>query len=211
MADGFHEVSFPVALSLGTNGGPERRNDIVSLSNGRESRNARWRYSKRRYDAGTGMRSVDDLYALIAFFEARQGSLYGFRFEDPLDHSSAVYGADIDVNDQVIATGDGTTTTFQLIKNYTDIGGTYQRPIEKPVADSVRISLNGVELVSPDMTVDHTSGEITFSVAPADGAIISAGYQFDVPVRFDLDKLDINLASFNAGQAPSIPLVEIKP
>lgn len=211
MADGFHEVSFPVALSLGTNGGPERRNDIVSLSNGRESRNARWRYSKRRYDAGTGMRDVADLYALIAFFEARQGSLYGFRFSDPIDKSSADYGADITPNDQVIATADGITTVFQLVKNYTDVGGTYQRPIQKPVTDSVRISVDAVEIFSPDIAIDETKGEITFSIPPADGAIITAGYQFDVPVRFDLDQLDINLASFNAGQAPTIPLVEIKP
>ena len=80
MSSGFHEVSFPMSLAFGTTGGPERRNDIVLLSNGFESRNARWRSARRRFDAGSGIKSADDLYRLVAFYEARQGSLYGFRF-----------------------------------------------------------------------------------------------------------------------------------
>lgn len=211
MSNGFHEVSFPVALSLGTNGGPELRNDIVSLSNGKESRNARWRSPKRRYDAGTGMRSVADLYALVAFFQARNGSLNGFRFQDPIDHSSAALDAEVSPNDQVIANGDGVTTIFQLIKTYGDVGGTYERQITKPVIGTVRIAVDGVEMIEPDLSISHETGEVTFSTAPAANAIITAGYQFDVPVRFDTDRLDVSLASFKAGQVPTIPLLEIKP
>lgn len=211
MSNGFHEVSFPVSLSLGTNGGPERRNDIVSLSNGKESRNARWRSSRRRYDAGTGMRSVEDLYALISFFEARSGSLNGFRFQDPIDHASGSFGADITPMDQVIANGDGATQIFQLIKTYGDVGSVYERQITKPVSGTVRIAVDGVEIFEPDISINYETGEITFSIAPASGTVIAAGYQFDVPVRFDTSHLDINLASFKAGQVPSIALLEIKP
>lgn len=211
MSDSFHEVSFPVSLALGTTGGPERRTDIVSLSNGRESRNARWRDSRRRYDAGSGMKSADDLYALVAFFEARQGSLYGFRFKDPLDFSSADYNAATSATDQIIGTGDGSNRLFQLKKTYLDIGGQTERPIEKPVVDSVKIAIAGTEIFAPDFSIDHASGEIEFVTAPADGDPVSAGFEFDVPVRFDTPRLDINLSAFQAGHIPSVPLVEIKP
>ena len=85
----FHEQRFPLRLSLTSSGGPGRQTDIVSLSNGREARNRRWRFSRRRYDVGTAVRSVADLYAVLEFFEARGGQLHGFRFRDPVDGSSA--------------------------------------------------------------------------------------------------------------------------
>lgn len=78
----FHEVRFPASLSFGSVGGPERRTDIVTLANGFEERNTPWAHSRRRYDAGLGMRSLDDIETLISFFEARQGQIYGFRWKD---------------------------------------------------------------------------------------------------------------------------------
>lgn len=211
MPNGFHEVSFPLSIALGTTGGPERRTDIVQLSNGRESRNARWRDSRRRYDAGSGMRSAYDLATLVSFFEARQGSLYGFRFKEPLDFSSANFGSAATSSDQVIGVGDGTTTIFQLKKIYNDAGGSAMRVIEKPVSGSVVIAIDGADIPSPDISINHSNGEVTFTTAPAVGAVITAGFEFEVPVRFDIARLDINLSAFNAGQIPSVPLVEIKP
>jgi len=209
---GFHEVRFPLRVALGTSGGPVRRTDIVSLSNGRENRNRRWQDARRRYDAGSGVRSVDDLYAVLAFFEARAGQFYGFRFRDPVDHKSCAPGAQPAAGDQTIGTADGVTAAFQLAKRYADAGGTTLRTIEKPVAGSVVVAVAGAAVPAADYTVDATTGIVTFKPGkvPASGTI-RAGFEFDVPVRFDTDRIDIDLAQFDAGRIPSIPLVEIKP
>ncbi|TDH38853.1 TIGR02217 family protein [Pseudohoeflea suaedae] len=209
MTQGFHEVSLPLRLALGASGGPARRTDIVALSNGGETRNARWADSRRRYDVGTGIRSIEDLYALTAFFEARRGQLYGFRFRDPVDHASAAPGAPIAATDQEIGIGDGETSVFQLIKHY----GETKRIIGKPVAGSVLVAVDGVAIDAADVIADETSGEIIFEAGaiPAAGAIVSAGYAFDIPVRFDADRIEVNLAAFRAGSAPTVPLVEIRP
>lgn len=209
----FHEVQFPLRLALGTSGGPYRRTDIVSLSNGRESRNSRWKDSRRRYDAGSGVRSVADLYEVLAFFEARAGQLYGFRFSDPVDHKSCGPDGTISSADQRIGTGDGVTRVFQLRKTYQDAGGSAQRVIAKPVASSVVLQVGGVLVDDNSFTLDETTGMVTFKPAatPADGDIIRAGFRFDVPVRFDIDRIEIDLEAFKAGRIPSIPLIEIAP
>ena len=209
MTQGFHEVSLPLRLALGATGGPARRTDIVALSNGGESRNARWADSRRRYDVGTGIRSIEDLYALTAFFEARRGQLYGFRFRDPMDHASAAPGTSIAATDQEIGTGDGEKAVFQLVKHY----GETERIIGKPVPGSVLVAVNGVAVSASDCDADETTGEITFKAGavPGEGAIITAGYEFDIPVRFDADRIEVNLAAFRAGSAPTVPLVEIRP
>jgi len=209
MGTSFHEVRFPLRLSLSVSGGPVRRTDIVNLSNGHESRNQRWRDSRRSYDAGSAVRSVADLYELMAFFEARGGQLYGFRFRDPVDFKSCGPLAEPSSGDQWIATGDGTTTGFQLIKTYGDGAASWKRTIQRPVADSVKVSVDGVAVSG--FSVDAASGVVTFSSPPANGAAIFAGYEFDVPVRFDIDRIDINMKAFNAGSVPSVPLVEVKP
>ena len=144
MPTGFHEVRFPLRLAFGTSGGPVRRTDIVSLSNGRENRNRRWRDARRHYDAGSGIKSIADLYAVLEFFEARAGQLYGFRFRDPVDFKSCRPGGTVTASDQGIGTGDGVTATFQLIKTYGDAGGASVREIAKPVAGSVAVSVGGV-------------------------------------------------------------------
>ena len=209
---GFHDVRFPLRVALGTSGGPVRRTDIVSLSNGRENRNRRWQDARRRYDAGSGVRSIDDLYAVLAFFEARAGQFSGFRFRDPVDHKSCAPGAAVSASDQLLGTGDGTTAVFKLVKRYADAGGETVRPIDKPVAGTVVVSVAGSLAPAADYVVNHAEGLVTFKPGkiPASGEI-RAGYEFDVPVRFDTDRIDIDLAQFNAGRIPSIPLVEIKP
>ncbi|NVP54203.1 DUF2460 domain-containing protein [Mycoplana rhizolycopersici] len=210
---GFHDVRFPLRIALGTSGGPVRRTDIVSLSNGRENRNRRWHNARRHYDAGSGVRSIDDLYAVLAFFEARAGQLYGFRFRDPVDFKSCAPGEAISPTDQHVGTGDGETAGFQLVKVYRDAGGSTTRVIAKPVQGSVSVSVDGVAAPAADYAVDHDSGVVTFSAGaiPAEGQVVRAGFEFDVPVRFDTDRIDIDLAQFSAGRIPSIPLVEVLP
>jgi uncharacterized protein (TIGR02217 family) len=203
----FHEVSFPLAVAFHSTGGPVRKTEIVTLGSGYEERNAVWAGSRRSFDVGSGVRSLDDLATVIAFFEARAAQLYGFRFKDFADFKSCAPGVAISQTDQIVGTADGHTTAFQLSKTYASGVGSWTRAIVKPVTGTVRIAVGGSEITS-GFSVDTTTGLVRFTTAPATGAI-TAGFAFDCPVRFDTDALSINLASFQAGEAPSIPLTEI--
>jgi uncharacterized protein (TIGR02217 family) len=209
----FHEVLFPLDVALRSAGGPQRRTDIVALGSGREERNARWAYSRRRYDAGYGVKTLDALSAVVAFFEERRGRLHGFRWRDRVDHSSAAPGVTVGAIDQVIGSGDGDTAIFQLGKIYGAAYAPYRRPIVKPVSGSVRVAVGGAEVGADDFTCDAASGLVTFAPGhiPPPGAAVTAGFLFDVPVRFDTDYLEIDLAAFSAGVIPKIPLIEIRP
>lgn len=207
----FHEERFPTDLSFGALGGPERRTDVVELTSGHEERNSPWAHSRRRYDAGLGLRRLDDIEKLLAFFEARSGQLHGFRWKDWADFKSCKPSATVAATDQSIGTGDGATATFALSKTYSSGGVSYVRPITKPVAGTVRIAVAGEELTEgTDFTVDATRGEVTLSVAPANDAAVLAGFEFDVPVRFDTDRIHVSIATFQAGQAPDVPVVEVR-
>jgi uncharacterized protein (TIGR02217 family) len=205
----FHEIRFPTSVAFGASGGPGRKTEIVTLGSGFEERNAVWANSRRRYDAGLGVKTLDDLHAVIAFFEARMGRLHGFRFKDFSDWKSCAPLAAVTPTDQSIGTGDGTATAFTLKKTYVSGAGSWVRTIAKPVAGIVRVAKAGVEQLS-GFTVDTTTGVVTFSVAPANGVAITAGFEFDVPVRFDTDVLSIDLAGFRAGEIPNIPMLEIR-
>jgi uncharacterized protein (TIGR02217 family) len=210
----FHEVLFPLDISLKSAGGPQRRTDVVLLGSGAEERNARWTHSRRRYDAGYGVKTFEALSQVLVFFEERRGRLYGFRWRDRLDDSSAAPGHAIAPTDQVIGTGDGVTETLQLGKIYGAFYAPYRRPIVKPVPDSVRIAVAENELEEGvGFIVDTATGVINFLPGhiPASGAAITAGFLFDVPVRFDTDYLEMDLSAFAAGAIPKIPLVEIRP
>ncbi|MEM9393250.1 MAG: DUF2460 domain-containing protein [Pseudomonadota bacterium] len=207
----FHDVRFPANLSFGSVGGPERRTEIVSLANGFEERNTPWAQSRRRYDAGVGMRALDDIEQLIGFFEARQGQLFGFRWKDWSDFKSCQPSEDVTFEDQEIGFGDGQKTEFQLVKSYRSGAQVYDRPITKPAAGSVKAGIDGVELAEAvHYTVNTNSGLVIFEDAPATGALVSAGFEFDVPVRFDTDRIQTSVASFQAGDIPSVPVVEIR-
>ncbi|WP_444453254.1 phage distal tail protein, Rcc01695 family [Rhodobacter capsulatus] len=206
----FHDIRFPDAISRGARGGPERRTQIVELASGAEERNASWANSRRRYDVAYGIRRADDLAAVVAFFEARNGRLYGFRFKDWADFKSCLPSQIPGPTDQAIGTGDGSTTQFQLTKRYSSGAQSWTRAITKPVAGTVTIALNGVPQPS-SWSVSPTTGLVTFATAPAAGAAITAGFDFDVPVRFDTDTLDITLDLERLGSIPSIPLTEIRP
>jgi len=209
----FHEILFPLDIALKSAGGPERKTEIVALGSGREERNARWAHSRRRYDAGYGVKTLDALSQVVAFFEERRGRLHGFRWRDRLDHSSAAPGASVSPLDQVIGLGDGTQTAFQLLKLYGAAHAPYQRPIAKPVAGSVRVSVGGVEQdEGTAFTCDTATGVVSFlpGHVPGVSAFVRAGFTFDVPVRFDTDYFEVDLSAFAAGSVPRIPLVEIK-
>jgi uncharacterized protein (TIGR02217 family) len=207
----FHEVRFPANLSFGSVGGPERRTEVVALTNGYEERNTPWAEARRRYDAGVSLRSLDDIGDLIAFFEARQGQLYGFRWKDWADFKSCPASASPAYDDQLIAVGDETRTAFQLIKTYVSGNETQKRLIRKPVAGTVRIGLQGDELQEGvHYEVDMTTGIVSFASPPAVGEQVTAGYEFDVPVRFDIDRIQVSVASFKAGDVPQVPVVEVR-
>ena len=202
----FHPIRFPLDVALGARGGPERATDIVTLASGREERNSRWAQSRRRYNAGYGVKSRADMQAVLAFFEERRGRFHAFLWRDGLDHSS---GAETpSAFDQAIGAGDGTTTAFQLTKRYGADFDPYLRPITKPVAGTVVVRIDGV--ATTGFTLDASTGIVGFDTAPSEGAVLTAEFEFDVPVRFDIDRLDIELSSFDAADAPAIPLIEVR-
>ena len=205
----FHEVRFPDNISRGARGGPERRTQIVELTSGAEERNASWANSRRRYDVAYGIRRADDLAAVVAFFEARNGRLHGFRFKDWADFKSCLPSQTPAATNQSIGTGNGVATLFQLTKRYTSGAQSWTRAITKPVAGTVTIALNGVPQAS-GWSVSTATGLVTFTTAPAAGVAITAGFEFDVPVRFDTDVLDVTLDLERLGSITSIPLVEIR-
>ncbi len=207
----FHEVRFPANLSFGSLGGPERRTEIVTLANGHEERNTPWAQARRRYDAGLGLRSLDDVEALIAFFEARQGMLHGFRWKDWADFKSCPASRAVSPIDQSLGKGDGATTVFQLVKTYRSGSFATVRTIGKPVQGSLQVAIAGAELMEGlAWEVDATRGLITFADPPAVEADITVGFEFDVPVRFDTDLIQVSVASFQAGDVPKVPVVEVR-
>lgn len=207
----FHEIRFPLDVSLQGRGGPERRTEIVTLGSNRESRNARWAHSRRRYEAGYGVKTLAQLSQVIAFFEERRGRLYGFRWRDRADFASCAPGAAPAPTDQNIGKGDGARRLFQLTKTYGGAFAPYVRSIVKPIAGSVRIAVDGVEKTESQFSVDTAIGVVAFApeAAPPPGALVTAGFLFDVPVRFDTDFLEIDMQAFEAGAIPKIPIIEI--
>ncbi len=200
----FHEVRFPLALAFGAIGGPERRTEIIQLASGTELRNAVWSTSRRRWDIGSAVSTLDELNALIEFFEARGGPLHGFRFRDFTDDRSARPDQAITPLDQLIGEGDGAQTGFQLVKHY----GAAVRRIIKPVDGTVRLAIDGSEQVA-GTSVDSLTGLVTFDTPPPAGASVTAGFQFDCPARFDSETLDASLEGFGAGRIVNVRLIEL--
>ena len=207
----FHDIRFPANLSFGSLGGPERRTEIVALANGFEERNTPWAQARRRYDAGLGLRSLDDVEVLIAFFEARQGRLHGFRWKDWADYKTCRASREVSALDQSLGYGDGLTTTFQLAKTYRSGDWTTARVIARPVRGTVRVALGGTEVgEGQGWSLDHATGIVSFDTPPGVGAEITMGCEFDVPVRFDTDLVQVSVASFQAGDVPKVPVIEVR-
>ncbi len=206
----FHEVRLPARLAFGSTGGVERRTEIVTLASGYERRSTPWAQGRRRYLIGANLRSLDDMAALTEFFEARRGRLYGFRFRDFADFKSCAPGAVVSAADQALGTGDGVQTRFDLVKRYGEGEDALERRVRKPVAGTVRVAVAGAELDAGGFAVDAATGEVTLAVAPPVGAAVTAGFEFDVPVRFDADRIEVTLESFDAGRMAAVPLIEVR-
>ena len=197
---GFVEVQFPQDISYGSSGGPEYATDIVISQSGYEQRNVGWEQARSRFNVAHGVKTKTQLDALIAFFRARKGRAYGFRFKDWTDYQAS---------GQVIGTGNGSTTQFQLVKYYTSGSVSEARVIKKPVSGTVQIYLNGTVQTS-GVSTDTATGIVTFTNAPASGVTVSATFQFDVPVRFDTDRLSATLESYGIQSWLDIPLIEVR-
>lgn len=206
----FHEVRLPARLAFGSTGGVERRTEIVTLGSGFERRSTPWAQGRRRYLIGANLRSLDDMAALTGFFEARRGRLYGFRFRDFADCKSCAPGAAVGPLDQALGEGDGARTAFQLVKRYGEGEDALERRIVKPVEGTVRVAVDGVELESEAFAVDAATGAVTLDAAPGAGAVVTAGFEFDTPVRFDADRIEVTLESFDAGRMAAVPLIEVR-
>lgn len=209
----FHEIRFPVAVSFRSTGGPERRTEVIELASGYEERNTPWQHARRRYDAGLGVRSLADIESVLAFYEARMGRLHGFRWKDFIDFRSCGAVDTISAFDQTLGDGDGAKSVFQLSKTYETGSYAYQRRITKPVENSLQIAVAGVPVIEgTDYSVDYDLGAVTFVAGsiPGVGQAVTAGFEFDVPVRFDTDILSISLETFQSGAILSIPVVEVR-
>jgi len=204
----FDDIPYPLALGRDATVTPEFSTSVAVTASGFERRNAVWSNARLRFDVGPGIRSDAELGELIAFFRARRGAARGFRLRDPSDHSSNGMTGAPAASDQLIGTGDGLTAAFPLVKRYGEGDDAQVRRITRPVTGSVLVSINGTPVVSG--WVLEPGGMIVFATAPAAGAVIRAGFLFDVPVRFAEDRLEVAGAAFAAGEAPSVPVVEIR-
>jgi len=197
----FDDVLFPLALGREAEVAPEYSTVIVTSAGGHEARNASWAEARTRYDVGPGVRSEADIATLLAFFRARMGPARAFRLRDPFDASSG--GAVPTPLDQQIGIGDGIATRFALVKHY----GVGARRITRPVGGSVAVAVDGIATAAFSLT---EGGMIDLDTAPVAGAVVTAGFRFDVPVRFAEDSLSVARATFLAGSAASVPLLEVR-
>ncbi|RYY33505.1 MAG: TIGR02217 family protein, partial [Sphingomonadales bacterium] len=190
----FDDVLFPIALGREAEVAPEVSTTIVTSAGGTEARNAEWAEARTHYDVGPGVRSEADIAALLGFFRARMGPAKGFRLRDPFDWEGV---------DEALGVGDGAAASFQLVRHY---GGVARR-ITRPVSGTVRVALDGVETEAFSL---GAGGVVTLDAAPDEGVEVSASFVFDVPVRFAEDRLTVSRATFLAGAAVSVPLVEVR-
>jgi uncharacterized protein (TIGR02217 family) len=204
--DPFDNVLYPFALGRNASVAPEFSTTIAVTASGHERRNSLWSDARLNFDVGPGIRSESELGELVAFFRARRGPARGFRLTDPFDHSSNGMTGTPTMLDQLLGIGDGLRSEFQLIKAYGPVEPQL-RPITRPRPDSLVVSVGGA--ASTAWTVED-KGVLRFLAAPPTGAEVRAGFLFDVPVRFAEDRLDISAVNFAAGEAPSIPLIEVR-
>lgn len=199
MADAFHEVRFPTGISYGSSGGPQFDTEVITLKSGWEKRNQNWAYPRERWNVAYGVKTRSELQTLVSFFMARAGRATGFRFKNHDDFEGTV---------EEIGTGDGSTAQFQLVKIYSSGGYTYTRKIGKPVAGTLSIYVDSVEDAS-GWTLDDTTGIVTFDTPPSSGEVITATFEFDVPMRFDTDHIPVQLSAYEA-RSVDVPIVELK-
>lgn len=196
----FVEVQLPNAIALGATGGPTFSTDIIATFSGHEQRSINWSVARGRWNIATGIKGKADIDSFISFFRARRGRAVGFRFKDWSDYQ---------VTAGNIGTGDGAETDFQLRKQYDSGGVTVNRIIKKPVSGSLTVYLDGVEKTT-GVSLDSATGIVTLTPAPSNNVVITADFEFDVPVRFDTDQMDVMMDTASLGNWGNIPIVEIR-
>jgi len=200
---------FPDDISYGSSGGPAYNTDVITVKSGYETRNQNWVQSRHKYDAAFGIRTEPQLSELIEMFHSMAGKAHEFRYKDWGDYKSCNLAADTSDTDQFLGNGNGVITDFQIVKNYS-IGLLTTRAINKPVSNTILVSVNTVAQVEGvDYSVDYTTGIITFNTAPADTLPVYAGYEFDVPCRFDTDELNVNFDAYAIGSV-NVPIIEVR-
>ncbi len=203
----FDDLSYPLALGRDAMVTPEFSTSVSVTASGFERRNSLWSDARLRFDVGPGIRSEAELGVLIAFFRARRGAARGFRLRDPSDFSSNGMTGTPAATDQLLGTGDGTRSSFALVKRYGEGEAAQLRRITRPLATSVLVSVDGLAASGWSL---EPGGFISFAEPPASGAEVRAGFLFDVPVRFAEDRLEVSGAAFAAGEAPSVPVIELR-
>ncbi|SLJ94286.1 DUF2460 domain-containing protein [Novosphingobium mathurense] len=204
----FDDVPYPLRLGRDASISPEFSTAVSVTASGFERRNSLWSDARLRFDVGPGIRSEQELGQLIAFFRARRGPARGFRLRDPSDFSSNAMTGTPTALDQSLGVGDGTQTAFALVKRYGDGEEAQVRRITRPEFPTILVSIDDAIQVG-NWSLD-SGGTILFDDPPAPGAAVRAGFHFDVPVRFAEDRLEISGAAFAAGEAPSVPVIEIR-
>lgn len=207
---------FPVDLNYGTMGGPMFSTDVVVYGNGKEYRNKNWSIPKRAYDIRYINKTRINFLNIYEFFLSVGGMFDGFRIKDLWDWTSASDGKSTPAaDDQSLGTGDGSTTEFQLKKKWVKGANSLTKNIRKPVTSTVVIEVDGVsQTESVDFTVDTTTGIVTFTTAPSNGDVITCGFEYDIPVRFDSDDMTSILQSVYTAAGgdivgiDAIPLIE---
>jgi uncharacterized protein (TIGR02217 family) len=200
----FHDTKLSDAVERGAQGGPHFKTNILMLSSGFEKRNIEWERTKGEWDVGYGIDTKEAYSEVLTFFYARQGRAHSFRFKDWSD-----FEIGDDPTPQEIGVGDTVALTFQIEKRYSNGGYTFHRPIYKPVSGTLRVFFDGVEQFG-NWSANYLTGVITFTSPPAGSVSVGVICEFDVPVRFDTDVLNINVEIFSAGAVPQISLVEVR-
>ena len=199
----FETPRFPENIAYGSSGGPEFKTHVFEGQSGIEERHIAWANARQRFDVSYDIRDADDMDTVRALFYNAKGKAHGFRFKD---------WADYELTDELIATGDNTTTVFNITKTYTAGSETYVRRISKPVSGGIEVYVDGVlqtEGGANDYTLDYTTGVITFDTAPGAGLDITVTGSFDVPVRFDVDQMTPSHEGYLQESWGTIPLVEL--
>lgn len=190
----FDDVRLPVEIERGSSGGPQFSTTVISLSGGAERRNRNWTQERSRWNVAYGIMNAEEYREVIAFYRARMGRLRAFRFKDWTDYEGFA---------EQIGVGDAAVTTFQLVKTY----DTYTRTITRPVSGSVACTVDGSPVGS---TVNLSTGVVTISPAPGIGAIVRASFEFDIPVRFEEDTLEVAVEWEGAASIPAINVIEVR-
>lgn len=203
----FHDVRLPEQVEQGAAGGPTWSTLVITAAGGGERRNVNWSQARRTYDIASGLRTRADMATLLAFWHARQGRAFGFRFKD---------WSDFEMPRQSIGSTNGSQAAFPIFKRYSSGGINHDRTITRPVSGTVRCWQNGTERTigagGTQFQVNLATGVITLgaTLAATSGQAVEVQCEFDVPVRFDMDDMDVELRTLFSQKWGSIRLIEVR-